>query len=233
MTKGHRGLVGPDGKSVLPAGVVDSSEGAESVVISEEIQRRLDQIYKEEELDKVKAKYKLELAINDERSTIKPYWGLVTAWTNGGFRHGGGDEAIHFCPVLVEKNGQTRTCSAPIDLKWIGKAAAICPTCRNAIKPADLCGQVGFRATTQNWAIIMTKMWASLGGDADIRLGVMRGKIRARTDDILQKVSLGAGDKLDDLRLKREWAIYPLKNIIKDTAAGADLTKRVYAFLSG
>jgi hypothetical protein len=225
-------MVRADGKSRLPAGIVDHTAGADSVVVSPEVQARLDQLFKEGQLDDVKAKYKLELSINEERSTIKPYFGLVTAWTNGGFRHGGGDEAIHFCPAIVERNGQQRTCSAPIDLKWIGKAAAICPTCRNAIKPADLCGQVGYRLTTQNWALVITRMWLVLGGDTDIRLGLMRGRIRQRTDDIMHKVSLSAGDKLDDLRTKREWAIYPLRNIIKDTAAGADLAGRIRTFLS-
>lgn len=232
MTGRGGGLVGPDGRSALPPGIVDHAEGADSIAVSQEVQDRLDQIFKEGKLEEVKASYKLEVAINEERSMIKPYWGLVTAWTNGGFNHGGGDEAVYFCPSKVDKNGETRTCSAPIDLKWIGKGAALCPTCRNAVLPKELAGQVGFRLTTQNWAAVITRMWLGLGGDADIRLGVMRGQIRARTEDILKARSLNAGDKLDDLRTKRDWAIYPLRNIIRDTAAGADLQGRIRAFLS-
>lgn len=230
--KGVGGLVGPDGQSILPAGIVDHAEGAEGVNLSPEVQARLDAIFKSG-LEEIKGTYKLELAIDEaERSSIKPYWGLVTAWTNGGFAHGGGDEAVYFCSVVVEKNGQQRTCSAPIDLKWIGASAAICPTCRHAIDPKELAGQVGFRLTTQNWAAVLTRMWLTLGGSADIRLGVMQGGIRAKTDDILKRVSNSAGDKLDDLRGKRRWASYPLKNIIKDTSAGADLQMRIRDFLA-
>jgi hypothetical protein len=229
--RGGHGLVGADGRSALPAGIVDHSEGHENVALSAEVQARLDRLWKESDLDKLRAKYKLEIAINEERSTIKPYTGLVTAWTNGGFANGGGDESIYFCPSLVEKNGQTKTCSAPIDLKWIGKAAAICPTCRQAVDPKQLCGQVGYKMTTQNWAAVITRMWLGLEGNADIRLGVMVGHLRARTDDVMKKTSLSAGDKLDGTRLQRKWAAYPLKNIIKDTSAGADLQKRIEAFL--
>jgi hypothetical protein len=227
------GLVGPDGKSALPAGIVDHAEGADDVAVSEEVQKRLDQIFKDGNLDNLKARYKLELCVHaDARSTIKPYFGIVTAWTNGGFNSGGGDEVVYFCPVILDKDGQSRTCSSPIDLKWIGKSAAICPTCRNAFKPDDLCGQVGFRFTTQNWAAVIARMWVGLGGDADIRLGIMRGRIRERTDDIMMRTSLKAGDKLDELREKREWAIYPLRNIMKDINAGAALQARILHFIS-
>lgn len=225
------GLVGADGRSAVPVGIVDHAEGAEDAVVSEEVQKRLNQLFNESGLDSIKAKYKLELAINEERSTIKPYTGMVTAWSNGGFANGGGDESIYFCPMKVDKNGVSKTCSSPIDLRFIGKHAAICPTCRQAVKPKELCGQVGFKLTTQNWAATITRMWLSLEGNADIRLGVMTGGLRARTDDVLKNASLTAGDKLDGTRGKRRWAAYPLKNIIKDTAAGADLQKRIEAFL--
>jgi hypothetical protein len=232
MKRMSGGRVDRDGRSALPQGLVDSSAGAETINVSPEIQARLDAIFTGGGIEEVKAKYKLEVAFNDERSMSNPYIGIVTAWTNGGFANGGGDEAVYFCTNLIDKAGVTRTCSAPIDLKFIGRHAAICPTCRSAVHPDDLAGQVTYKATTQNWAIILMKIWLGLGGDADIRMGIMRENLRQRTDDIMKRVSLSAGDKIDIARGKRHWASYPLRNIIKDTGAGADLQGRIRAFIS-
>lgn len=233
MSRFNGGLVGPDGRSRLPAGIVDHTQGADAVELTPEIQKKLDEIFKAESLDNLKARYKLEVAVNEERSMLAPYNGMVVAWTNGGFNHGGGDEAVYFCPALVEKNGETKTCSAPLDLKWVGREAALCPICRNVTQPNDLAGQIGARLTTSGWARLITRIWLLLGGDADIRLGVMPGSLRQRTDDVIRKASLSAGDKLEASREKRRWATYPLKNIIKDTSAGADLQKRIQVFLAG
>jgi len=224
----YQGIVGADGRSIVPDGVVDTSYGAESVEVSPEVQARLDDLFKGQDLDNIKARYKLEVAINDERSRDRPFTGLITAWTNGGFNSGGGDEAVYFCSSLVND----RTCSAPLDLKWIGKHTALCPSCRQAIEPKELAGQIGAKLTFAGWAGLITKIWNRLGGDADIRIGVMTGSLHRRTEDVLQGGMASAGDKLDNLRGKREWSIYPLRNIVKDTAAGADLQGRILAFIS-
>ncbi len=230
MTR-QNGFVNIDGSSAVPDGIVDTSLGAESAVLSEAAQNRLDAFMKGMSTETIKAKYKLEVVFT-ERSIFKPFFGMVSAFTNGGFAHGGGDEAIYFCPVLVERDGQTRTCSEPLDLRWLGKEIAICPKCKNTPSPKDLVGQIGYKATITDWGKIIARIWSALDGDADIRMGVFSsGSIRGRTEDILNKVSHSAGDKLDMTRGKREWACYPLRNIIKDTSAGADLEKRISAFL--
>lgn len=224
-------FVGADGKSRVPHGIVDHAEGADDVAVSVEVQRRLDALFKEASLDTVQAQYKLEVVFL-ERSLTAPFPGIITAWKNMGQITGGGDGAVYFCPNLVDKNGETKTCSAPLDLRWVQKEAALCPRCRTTVKPKDLAGQIGGKNTLQGWARLVTRMWLNLEGDADIRLGLYAGSIRSRTEDILKATSLQAGDRLDDAREKRKWAIYPLKNIIKDTGAGADVQRRIRDFLS-
>lgn len=225
-----RGLIDSKGRSAVPEGIIDTSEGADKVQLSPEVQARLDKLFAESDLDKVKAKYKLELSCN-QRSLWKPYSGIITAWTNGGFAHGGGDEAVYFCPNPVERDGSTKTCSRPLELRWINKKAAVCPHCKSFIKPSDLCGQIGFKLTNQNWAIVLTKIWNILGADADIRLGELHGTLRKNTEAVLNKSSLSAGDKLDDTRNRREWAVYPLRNLIQDISTGASPEARIRAFL--
>lgn len=223
------GGVRPDGSSVLPAGITDTSEGADDIVLDPEIQRKIDSILGSEINEK--ARYKLEVAFTQKRSVHRPYIGVVTAWSNGGYDSGGGDEAVYFCPTPVEKNGQTRTCSSPIDLKWIGKNVAVCPSCNRAVKPVDLAGQIIAKLYARQWAELLVKMWATLGCDADIRMGLLKGDLRRVTNEELSNKKLG-GDSLRAVRSTREWAIYPLRNILKDTSTGANLATRIYAFLN-
>lgn len=225
-------MIGRDGRSNVPAGIVDYAAGADDIRLDPETQARLDRLFSSEGLDDIKAKYKLEIVVNEERTAMKPYFGLVTAWTNGGLLHGGGDGGIYFCSNLVEKDGHTKTCSAPLDLRWIGRKNAVCPTCRRMVDVKELAGQVGYRATSQVWAGIIARMWLALGGDADLRLGVLGDSLRRKTDDVVKNAAPTAGDKLNYVRHKRLWIVYPLKNLIKDISAGAGLEQRIRAFLS-
>lgn len=227
-----RGFIGPDGRSNVPLGVVDTSLGAEDAKLSEIAAKKLEAFMKGLDAETVKAKYKLEVVFT-KRSTMTPFFGLVSAFSNGGFNHGGGDECIYFCTAKIEKDGNTRTCSGPLDLRFVGGRIAICPKCKQATPPQDLAGQIGYRATLQDWGKIIYRIWMQLEGDADIRMGLLGsgGSLRDKTGDVLNRTSLSAGDKLDVTREKREWANYPLRNIIKDTSAGANLEKRISAFL--
>ena len=235
MTRGYQGIVGPDGKSVVAPGLVDTSGGLdpEDIQLKEHVEKKLKQIF-DDGVNAVKAQYKLEVAFVDDMSTRKPVRGMMSLWTNGGFGHGGGDEAVYFCPLPIDKNGVQVTCSTVLDLKWVHKEAAICPGCRRALNPKELTGQLFARLTIQNWAGLLARVWRRVNGDADIRRGFLRGKIRAAHDELLKAKTLAAADRLDEMREERAkgWAVYPLVNILKDTHAGADLEKRIVAFLS-
>ena len=236
MRGGYQGIVGPDGQSILPAGLSDVSAGADSIVLKEHVQKKIDEALNSAEgLGGVKAKFKLEVAFDSTFTTRKPANGLISVWTNGGFNHGGGDEVVYFCHVVITKDGISKTCSNPLELKWIHKTAAICPECKQAIDPKELAGQIFARLDLKQWAWLLSRVWLKLDSNADIRRGFLRGKIRSVHDRIMKKESVSAGDDLEALRQERNnaWAIYPLANILKDTNAGADLEKRIRAFLTG
>jgi len=220
-----------DGKSRVPHGVVDYAEGADDLHIEAEVQSKLDALFKEAQLDQVQAEYKLEVVFLG-RKVNEAFPGMITAWKNMGQATGGGDAVVYFCPNLVEKNGARRTCSGPLDLRWVSKTAALCPRCKRAVSPKDLAGQVGGHLTLQGWAGLVMRMWLNLDGNCDIRRGLFESNIHSRTEDILKATGAQAGDRLDQARVDRKWAIYPLKNILKDTGAGADLQGRIRSFLS-
>jgi len=160
---------------------------------------------------------------------MESYPGVIVAWTNGGFASGGGDEVVYFCTASVEKDGETRSCNAPLDLKFVSREIAVCPTCCNVIKPQELTGQVMARLTSQNWAKLLTRMFMLLEANADIRMGFMPGDLRGAAK--VEQDKPRHGDVLNRVRLERNWVHYALKDIIRDTSTGSSLYQRIRVFL--
>ena len=228
---GAQGTVGPDGNSVLPGGLYDMAELGDALA-DPELEARVAETLKsvDGDFDALKAKYKLEIAFSGNRSMLQPFAGLVSAWSNGGFLHGGGDEAIYFCPAKTEVRGMTQTCGAPITLQFVSGRVAICERCKKAHDPKKLVGQFFARLPMSTWATLITRLFRDLGCNTDIRIGIMRGDLRTATEAGTNRTILG--DQLELVRDRREWVAYPLNRIIKDTSAGADLQGRIRAFLS-
>jgi hypothetical protein len=214
--------------SAVPAGITDLAQVGADLTLPDEVEQRLQELWDQAaDTEKLAAKYKLEVAFSEDRSMHRPYKGFLTAWTNGGFAHGGGDEGLYFCA------GETRegkTCNAPLEHKWVGAKNAVCPFCKNVIDVKKLSGQIYGRLTSQNWAHLIVRGFHLLGGDADIRLGFYSGDLRRAA--VLEQETELRGDRLNKLRLDRRWVLYPLKNIVKDTSAGASLYLRVRALLN-
>lgn len=232
--KGMQGQVGADGLSVVPGDLYDMAELGENLALDPEIEEKLQDVFSSTmmaENQKLKAAYKLELVVSSKgRSDHKPFAGMLLAWTNEGFAHGGGDEVVYFCTSKTEKNGVVRTCGAPLDLKWVSREVAVCPACRNALKPAELCGQIFAVLPMQHWATLVLRVFESLNFDADLRLKTTKQDLRAVAGQEQERNR--GGELLHKARVGQEWVIYPLANIMKDTAAGADLYERIRAFLA-
>ncbi len=219
-----RGMVNRDGESALPEGygLHDMAAGADLVSMGEEAEARLQAMVTDlmGGPESLRARYKLEVTFGDDRSLHKPFFGIVAVWTNGGFANGGGDEAVYFCPLPVE-DGQRRFCGEPIHLAFIGRDVALCPGCKRPVKPADLAGQVGYRLTAQGWVEVLVRAFSRLKCDADLRIGHFPGDLRRENE--LADLKNAPAHNIDKRRLQRQWAIYPLRNVIKDTSSGRSL----------
>jgi len=218
------GQIGADGRSVLPQGVID--QAAQHHNYTPEQEAHIAAVLKNVLPETIKAKYKLEVMFTEQRSMHAPFAGVVAAWSNGGHFNGGGDETIYFCPV---ETAPGRTCGGVITGAFLGGSTALCEKCRTASKPIDLVGQFFARLTFQHWAMTLNNMFRLLGGDADLRVGLMSGDIRRATTELMQK---DHGKALTKLREDRKWVVYPLQSIIRDTASGSDVEKRIRAFIS-
>jgi hypothetical protein len=231
-----RGIVGADGRSVTPDGVYDMAAAGADLILDEDIEQKLSELFKDLKdggETGLKAKFKLEVAFSEHRSFHQPFTGIVSAWTNGGFLHGGGDEVVYFCGQKLPVEGGSgghKTCATPLALAFVGKRVAVCPTCKQPSKPEDLVGQVIAKLPMQHWASLLVRMMGHLEYNADIRMGTLIGDLRVANEEEGEKER--RGESLNKVRRQRAWIAYPLKNIIKDTSAGATLASRLRSFLT-
>lgn len=220
------GRVGADGMSALiPPDIYDMTEGNDR--IDEALDLSIKSLFDTETT--TEAKYRLELFLSEKRSSINPFGGLISAWSNGGFQHGGGDETIYFCTAKTMRNGVEVVCGKPISIQFVSAGKAICQHCKSMTASKNLTGQVFARLRPPQWARLLTRMFYRLEGSADIVLALMPGDLRQATAEERDKER--RGEVLDKVRLQRLRVIYPLDRIIKDTSAGADLERRIRAFL--
>jgi hypothetical protein len=105
---------------------------------------------------------------------------------------------------------------------WIRGGAAYCPNCEATIASDFLTCQRGGKVTTKALANSVAKIFRQLDHSADIYCKYNREDIHVK---ILEE-KVGA----EKARELRGLFIYPLKNILKDTAAGASLESRFEAF---
>lgn len=175
-----------------------------------------------------KAKFKLEVMFGKKRSTSQPTPGVLSFWGSGTKLHGGGDEKLYLCPG--SRLGRSN-CSALLLDRYNSGHGIVCPTCGTVWKHEEVIGELFFNLPMRKWADVLYKYYRLCEYDADIYL-------KHATDDI-RSISLAQSEKatwkgtqvLERTRARRARHIYPLRNIIKDTSAGADLLSRFYAFL--
>ena len=187
--------------------------------------------------DQVRAKYKLEVQFYEKRSTIEPFAGVMSFLLNGNRLHGGGDSKVYLCPVdncfgvidptdcqVVDLDANAFTPDlSKIPLK------VVCPKCRKISLSTDLWGERLLKLNTQGWARALYNNFRYLGSSADVRLIFHHADLHAHTQSEMNRGANGA--IIIEARRRRQKAVYPLKNLIKDTSNGADLYGRFLAFV--
>jgi hypothetical protein len=100
-----------------------------------------------------------------------------------------------------------------------------------AWKPEQLIGQTFYRLPIERWSEVLYRWYQRLSLDADIRVKYHYDDIRAVAG--LEQEKELRGEKLGRARstVRRPPKVYPLEYIASDVSAGADLQKRILAFL--
>lgn len=209
---------------------------APDIVLSEEAQAAkkkdkedFDKLLASEDL----AKYKIEIYFSHRHSLQNPSPGIVTWWESAAKLHGGGDSKLYLC----ERNNVQSTGSGPpgcsrfIPDSANGLSYIVCPYCQQRWQPHELVGEVFYNLPVYKWAEVVMDWFMRLESRADIRIKYGRMSImdaqRKEEEKKLQGDILNKARSID----QRYCVTYPLANIIKDTSAGADLSRRFLAFL--
>jgi len=170
----------------------------------------------------IRAGYKIEITFGPSRTIHGPNTVAISIWESGKRLDGDGDDQMYWCRD-VEQNSNLG-CGKPIPSGAIHAGVAICPSCQMAIRADKLTSQQFHRISTQNLAAKIEALFHDLKDNADIYCKYHPTDIRYQA--VLKEKGF------EKARWLRGLFIYPLKNIIKDTAAGATLASRFKAFLS-
>lgn len=173
------------------------------------------------------AKYKVEVFFGRQRSMHAAFPGCISLWESGNQLHGGGDTKVYECPSADLGHGP---CNGIIGGSSQGYGHLVCPACLHTWRGDEVSGERLARLTTQNWAELIYRYYVRAGHNADIYMKYTPMDLREASS--LEQVRQHMGEKLGKVRGSRRLAIYPLKNIISDVSAGADIVRRFQAFLS-
>lgn len=187
----------------------------------------------------LKAKYKIQIWFRSDRSTKKPVAFSLSFWESGMRLHGGGDEMMFICrrsedapnvkkEDIVRGVGFThepgvRGCNMLIPGEWSGGTIA-CPHCGTQHKADHIGDSIFFRTSVDNAAKILEHWWRKLDGNADI--------YAKYTPTDPRTVLMANAHGIKKARERKGLTIYPLKNILQDTAHGASVRGRFKAFIT-
>lgn len=180
---------------------------------------------------RVVAKYKIEVVFGKERSTWKPCAGAISFYVSGSKLNGGGDEKLYLCP-RPDCGGIIPPLRRFVKQTKDGRAIAHvpCPHCGVMWPENDLIGEIFCRLAPKDWALAILRLFAKFEHNADIYVKYHPTDIRAKT--AMEVARPRGGEEMNKARKQRGLHIYPLKNIIKDTGAGAQLYDRILAFIT-
>lgn len=180
-----------------------------------------------EEFDKafgkrVSAKFKIEIQFGKNRSTWKPFAGALSLYLSGTTLNGGGDEKLYMCP--------RDDCNGIIFPDERLGAQVLCKTCGMMWPENNIIGEKLFNLAVPDWAHVILTHFRRLDHHADIYLKYHPTDIRYMTMMEIARQTK-RGEIVDQARRNRGLSIYPLRNIVRDTAHGADMYKRFLGFV--
>jgi hypothetical protein len=177
--------------------------------------------------DQGKAKWKIEVFFFHKRKLFSHSAGAISFWESGTMFHGGGDAKAYVCPG---KELKLNDCESIIPGTSNGYGFLACPRCLRVWQAEQVYGEIFGRWNNQIWSEKILQFFRRLDHNADIYLKYPKEDLRVASR--LEQERELRGAKLERVRQGRVQYIYPLKNIIKDTANGADLLGRIHAFLT-
>jgi len=168
----------------------------------------------------IRAKFKIEVLFGADRTMNGPNTVVVKLWESGRRLNGGGDDLAFWCMNADATQG----CGKIITSNYLKGGVGFCPHCKKGVNANLLVdGRVG-SWSTKNLSIVLEKLFRELDSSADIYVKYHRFDARYLAMEKAKGPEVAK-------RLKG-MHIYPLKNILRDTAHGAALAGRIQVFLT-
>ena len=167
------------------------------------------------------AKFKIEVFFGPARTLQGPNVVKISFWESGRRLHGGGDDLMFMCR---DKMNGDLGCQAIFSSECAKHGVAICPKCQKALNQERCARGLVGKKTTKELSEKLAKLWRQLECNADIYCKYDRTDIRYIS--IEKTMGSAAARKLKGL------SIYPLKHVLSETANGASLEARIFAFLT-
>jgi hypothetical protein len=183
---------------------------------------------KDEELTKtlegkIRAKWRIEIIFLKNRSSKEPTPYGCKVWEAGAALNGDGDVGAFWC--LDSRPESNEGCRGIIPADCVRGGVAICPHCHKALNADLLTDETGGRVYMDKLAAYLADLFRNrLNSNADIYLKYHREDIRYIA--MMKAKGPAAAARFKGLH------IYPLDRIMKDISTGADLTRRIKAFLT-
>lgn len=178
---------------------------------------------------KVIARYKLEILFGKVRTNTGLTPGVITFWANGTKFHGGGDEKLYLCPG--RRKGRS-DCEALLKAEYNSAVGICCPACGTMWPNEEVIGEIFLNLPMRKWAEVLYNYFRLCEYHCDLYLKHAPRDVRSVSLAQVEKQTWAGSQKLEKARETRARVIYPLRNIIKDTSAGADLLRRFYDFIT-
>jgi hypothetical protein len=214
-------------REVLPSAQVSYATRAAQAAAEERARARGGEgerdVHKVMEGGRVRARWKMEVTFLANRSMKRPTPYGLSVWESGKGLNGEGDALCWFC--LDDAPDSNEGCRSIIPQDCVQADVSACPKCKRIKNPTELTTALGGNVYPDVLAKYLAEFWkARCGSDADIYLKYHKDDVRYIA--MLKSKGAAKAEKLKGLH------IYPLERILRDLLTGADLSKRIKAFIT-
>jgi hypothetical protein len=188
-----------------------------------ELEKRIDELMKLSDLNKLKARYKIGILFMEDRSRNAAYKGAITFW----HRTEGADTLLYLCSQ--SPNGKPcNNLMLPATVSAVADTS-VCTKCGIVASPRTLTGHIGARLTTQNWAALVTRALRLVEGNADLELTYMRASAHRAEQSYHEDKD--RGKSLERFHAGGDSITYTLARLVADVGNGNTINRAVRAFL--
>ncbi len=179
--------------------------------------------------DEYQATFKIEVVFDKRKTNRGAFPGSVVLFRVGSGLAGEGDEVLYPCPSR-DLTGQP--CAGIIEPTAISAmlGLAICPKCQQKWKRDELKEVTAYYLPPEKWAHVIAREFFRLSCDADISMKIAERDLRQGSR--MELAAQRGGEALYQARSSRRTITYRLVDIIKDVNAGAEVEKRIRAYIT-